>query len=35
MINVPNSVLIKTPVELGSGAESNPMAKATAAERAR
>ena len=33
MTHVPNSVLIYTPVELGSGAESNPIAKAAAAER--
>ena len=35
MTHVPNSVLINTPVELGSGAESNPIAKAAAAERVR
>ena len=32
MIHIPKSVLIKTPVETGSGAESNPMVKAAAAE---
>lgn len=35
MTHVPNSVLSKPPAELGSGPESNPIAKAAAAESVR
>ena len=35
MTHVPNSILVETPAELGSTAESNPIAKLAAPERVR